>query len=99
MENTNMTSCNHITDEMNVDLNVFCPLMLNRVGRHVTLTLSLVNQGSSRKRICNSRRRLRIHAVFATTLATPQYSASALEREMMCCRLADHDKILSSRNT
>nr|GFA23519.1 RNA-directed DNA polymerase, eukaryota, reverse transcriptase zinc-binding domain protein [Tanacetum cinerariifolium] len=30
VENTNMTSCNHTTDEMNADLNVFRPLMLNK---------------------------------------------------------------------
>nr|GEY80404.1 hypothetical protein [Tanacetum cinerariifolium] len=36
---------------------------------------------------CSSQRRLRSHAVSATTLATPRYSASALEREIVCWRL------------
>nr|GEW98917.1 hypothetical protein [Tanacetum cinerariifolium] len=82
MKNSNMTNGNHITDEINVDLNVFRPLMLNMIDRHinntdiVTIDKVVVDRGE-----CSSRRRLQSHAVSATTFATPQYSASALERE------------------
>nr|GEX20729.1 hypothetical protein [Tanacetum cinerariifolium] len=52
VENMNMTNCNHILNEMNVDLNVFRPLMLNGVGRHVNDTnIVTVNHSISRKRI------------------------------------------------
>jgi hypothetical protein len=35
----------------------------------------------------------------ATTLATPRYSASALERETVVCRLEDHEINESPMNT
>jgi hypothetical protein len=46
-----------------------------------------------------SRRRLRIQQIFATTLAIPWYSASALEREKMDCHLEDQDIKLPPKKT
>nr|GFA55974.1 hypothetical protein [Tanacetum cinerariifolium] len=43
-------------------------------------------------RKCSSQRRLRSQAVSATALATPRYSASALEREIVCWRIEDQDR-------
>ncbi|KAI3714847.1 hypothetical protein L6452_21807 [Arctium lappa] len=45
----------------------------------------------------SSRRRFRSQHISATTLATPRYSASALEREMVDCLLEDHEIRLSPR--
>ena len=35
MQDTKITNCNLLPDEVKVDLNVFSALMLNRVGGHV----------------------------------------------------------------
>ena len=48
---------------------------------------------------CNSRSRLRSQHDSETTLATPRYSASALDRDIVGCRFEDHDIKLSPRNT
>ena len=45
----------------------------------------------------NSPRRGRSHEHSATVLATPRYSASALDRETVVCRLEDHETRASPR--
>jgi hypothetical protein len=35
MEYTSFTKSNTVTDEMKINLNMFCSLVLDRVGRHV----------------------------------------------------------------
>ena len=48
MENSYLTSSNHVTDKVNVDLNMFGPLMLNWIGREVYGTnVVTVNKGCS----------------------------------------------------
>lgn len=47
----------------------------------------------------SSYRRLQIQLVFATALATPRYSASALERETTHWHLEDQEMRLSPRKT
>ncbi|MCH89781.1 30S ribosomal protein S1 chloroplastic-like, partial [Trifolium medium] len=48
---------------------------------------------------CNARRRLRNQHDSETTLTTPWYLASALERDNVGCRLEDQESRLSPRNT
>jgi hypothetical protein len=48
---------------------------------------------------CSSKSRLRNQQDSDTILATPRYSASALERDSVGCRLEDHESRLSPRNT
>ncbi|KAJ0513079.1 hypothetical protein HanRHA438_Chr10g0442061 [Helianthus annuus] len=54
---------------------------------------------ASRVGMCNSRRRLRSQLVSAAVFATPLYSASALERETVCCRFDDQETRLSPIKT
>jgi hypothetical protein len=38
MEDTNSPSCDFVPHKMQVDLNMFCALMLNRIGREIDNT-------------------------------------------------------------
>ena len=53
MKNTNLTSSNHVTDKMYINLNMFGPLMLNRVGRQIdgTNIITVDNSGSRKRRV------------------------------------------------
>ena len=49
MVDSYLTSSNHVTKKMNVDLTVFGPLMFNRIGRQVDGTnIVTVDQGLQR---------------------------------------------------
>jgi hypothetical protein len=38
MEDTNSPGCDFVSDKMQVDLNMFCALMLNLIGREIDIT-------------------------------------------------------------
>jgi hypothetical protein len=38
MEDTNSPGCDFVSDKMQVNLNMFCALMLNLIGREIDIT-------------------------------------------------------------
>jgi hypothetical protein len=90
MQDTGITDGNAFSKEVKVDLNMLHTLMLNGVGGEVdspdviTVDRVLFDNGAwSSWRSCWSQQ------ASATSLTTARYSASALDREMMFCRLED----------
>ena len=65
----------------------------------MALTLSQYTNVALRTGQCSSNKRLRIQQDSETTLATPLYSASALDRERVGCRFDDQEIKLSPKNT
>jgi hypothetical protein len=74
MANPNITDSYPVANEVQVNLHMLCPLMLNRVGGevHDADVVAVDERDAS-----------------ATPLSTAWYSASALERETTSCRLDD----------
>ncbi|KAJ0445168.1 hypothetical protein HanIR_Chr16g0839941 [Helianthus annuus] len=61
----------------------------------MVLTLSQYTNVARVRGLLSSSSKLRNQQISATTLATPRYLASAREREMVGCRLDDHEIKLS----
>jgi len=96
----NVTELNVFSDKMYVELDVLRALVVDRVGGHVdrgetlsqnTNVACLMLQSSSSSSWCSQ-----MHS--ATVLATPRYSALALEWDTIGCHLENHETRASPRN-
>jgi hypothetical protein len=86
MKNTKITNRDSLSDEVQVNLNVLCTLMLDRVGEHVDdADVIIIYQHSSVKGggAWSSCRSWRNQEALATALAIARYLASALDLEMV----------------
>jgi hypothetical protein len=105
MKNPNITDSHSVTNEMQVNLHMLRPQMLNRVGGEVhSADVVAVDERALGKRAMKlsqelSESRRLSHAVSNSPSA--RYSASTLERETISCRLDDDDQEirLSTRKT
>jgi len=85
---------------MNIHLDVFGALMLNRVAKKVNHThIITIDQSSVVIGQCSSNNKFLIQQGSDTTFATPRYSALALDRESVGWRLADQEIRLSPSST
>jgi hypothetical protein len=100
MENPNIANGHPVTNEVQVNLHMLRPLMLNRVDGGVQgADVVTVDERALGERAVNSAKSCRSQDVSATPLATARYSASALEREITGCRLDDQEIRLPPRKT
>jgi hypothetical protein len=100
MKNPNITNSHSVSNEMQVNLHMLRPLMLNRVGGEVQGTdVVAVDECALGKGLWSSAKSCRSQDASATPLATARYSASALERETTGCRLDDQEIRLPPRKT
>lgn len=100
MKNTYLVERNLFTNNQDVKFNMFGSLVLNWIcGEVDSGDIVAVDEGSFGNKQWSSSKRLRIHVVSATALATPRYSASALERDTVCCLFEDHEMSLSPKKT
>jgi hypothetical protein len=100
MEDMNLTDGNLLSDEMKINLHMLRALMLNGVGGEVHCDdVVVVGESAARWQSLELMQELAQPGASATPLAMARYSASALEREMTVCRLADQETRLSPRST
>jgi len=92
MKNTEITELDTFTDEVDVQLDMLGSLVVHRVRGHVDggdiVTVCKVALEMTQR---SSPRSWHNQMHLAAALATVRYSASALEREIVSCRLEDHD--------
>lgn len=82
MQDLDVTMGNALTDEVEVNLDVLCMLVLNRVAGHVHRTdVVTIHHCGKVKRACNSSRSWCSQVASATALATAWYSVFALGQE------------------
>jgi hypothetical protein len=99
MEDKDLTDDNLLSDKMKINLHMLGALMLNGVGGEVPgADIVAVDKCAPRQRGLELVEQLMQPVASATSFATAQYSASALEQEMMIYRLADQETKLSPRN-
>jgi hypothetical protein len=85
MQNADVPQRNTISNEMKVDLNVFGALVLDWIRGHVHSTDIVAEDNCSTEQgSVELLEKLAEQLASATALATPRYSASALERETVC---------------
>jgi hypothetical protein len=84
---------------MKIDLDMFCALMLNRVGGEIHRTDIVTVDDSGTAGWTVKLRRWRIQQDSSMLLATARYSASALDRETVGCRLLDQETRFWPRKT
>ena len=83
MQNSYLSTGHLFTHKMNIHLDVFGALMLNRVAKKVNHThIITIDQSSVVIGQCSSNNKFLIQQDSETTLATPWYSASSLDRKV-----------------
>ena len=99
MKNSNLAESNLFTNKVYIHLNVFGPLVVDRVFREIysTNVITIYNCGFLDGTVGAPGVSSVANRNSATTFATPRYSASALERDRVGCRLADQDMRLLPR--
>jgi hypothetical protein len=99
MEDKDLTDGNLLSDKIKINLHMLVALMLNGVGGEVSgADIVVVDMCAPRRRGLELVEQLTQPVASATSFATAQYSASALEQETMIYRLADQETKLSPRN-
>lgn len=100
MQDLDMFKAKFFSYKMNINLNLLCTLILDRIMRQINCwTLSQHTIVARIRGKSSSTRRLSNQVVFATVLRTPYYSASVLLYEIVACRLEDQDgKFFSQEN-
>ena len=99
MEDPNIADSNPVANEVQVDLHMLCPLMLNGVGGEIHgADVVAVDERALGERAMELSQELSKPSL-TTPLATARYSASALERETTGCRLDDQETRLPPRKT
>ena len=100
MQDADFTDGDFVSNKVQVDLNVLCALMRDRIGRHVdgTHVVTVYEGGASQKRV-QLQEQLTEPGGLDNTISNYQYSASALEREIVLWRLEDQEIRLSPRKT
>lgn len=101
MQDTDFASNNFFSDEVNVNLNVFCPLVLNWIHRKVYCTngITMHNGGLWDRGSMQLTKEISKPTRPTTTFATPQYSASALDLETIGWLMEDQEIKLLLRKT
>jgi hypothetical protein len=84
MQDLDVTKGNALIDEVEVNLNMLCMLVLNRVAGHVHRTdVVTIHHCGKVKRVCNSSRSWCSQVALVTALATAWYSVFALGQEIV----------------
>lgn len=103
MQYSNVTECHFVTYKVYVYLNMFGALVLDWIGWKIDGTDIIAEDKSVMlERLLQLKedwRRLHTQVVSTTALATTLYTASALDREVVACRLDDQETRLSPKNT
>ena len=100
MEYPNIADGDSVAHEVQIDLHMLRPLVLDRVGGEIHgADVVAVNERALGERAVSSAKSCRRQDASATPLATARYSASALEREITGCRLDDQETRLPPRKT
>ena len=100
MEDPNIADRDPVASEVQVDLHMLRPLMLNGVGGEIHgADVVAVDERALGERAVELRKSCRSQDASATPLATARYSASALERKTTGCRLNDQETRLPPRKT
>ena len=100
MEYPNIADGDSVAHEVEVDLHVLRPLMLDGVGGEIHgADVVAVDERALGSGLWSSAKSYRSQGASATPLATARYSASALERETTGCRLDDQETRLPPRKT
>ena len=100
MEYPNIADGDSVAHEVQIDLHMLRPLVLDGVGGEIHgADVVAVNERAPSERAVSSAKSCRRQDASATPLATARYSASALERETTGCRLDDHETRLPHRKT
>jgi len=100
VQNTHITEGDALTDEVQINFNMFRTLMLNRVCGEINRTdIITIDNSRTLRGAWSSCNNWRNKQALATPLATARYSASALDRETVCCRFEDQDIRLSPGDT
>lgn len=83
MGNTNVPDGNAFTDEMEINLNMFCGLVLERVDREVNSVdvIAIYEEGTPGDRVVEFLKKLMEPTRSATQFAMTRYSTLALEWE------------------
>ena len=100
MEDPNIADGDPVAHEVQVDLHVLRPLMLNGVGGEVHgADVVAVDERGLGERAMELRQELSKPGRLRHALAIARYSASALERETTGCRLDNQETRLPPRKT
>ena len=100
MEDPKITDSDPVAKEVQVDLHMLRPLMLNGVGGEIHgADVVAVDERALGSGLWSSAKSCRSQDASTTPLATARYSASALERETTGCRLDDQETRLPPRKT
>jgi hypothetical protein len=102
MKGAILTDDNLLSNEMKINLQMLCALILNGVGGKVhDVDVVTVDESAVQCDVgaCSSCKSWRNQMASATPLVMARYSTLVLKREMIVCRLADQETRLSPRNT
>ena len=100
MENPNIADGDPVAHEVQVDLHMLRPLMLDGVSGEIHgADVVAVDERALGERDVELRQELSEPGRLCHVIATPRYSASALERETTGCRLDDQETRLPPRKT
>jgi hypothetical protein len=95
-----MAKSDVFTDEVEIDLDVLRALVLNWVAGHVDgVDVVTKDHCGTAEGGVKLKKELAEPVASATVLATARYSAPALERETVTCRLDNQEMRLSPRKT
>ena len=93
-----MTHCYLLSDEVNINLNVLCLLMLDWIMGHVyRANVVAINHRSFVKGAANFKQQVAYTTEFSYCICHTFYSASAVDLETVGCRFDDQDTRLEPK--